>query len=341
MDVESLLVPISDEQPCGPDLEYDPLGGVQWSQLQSQAEGEKVDGITQPPDWSSLQEDALAMAARWKHLRLGVILLECGAELEGFAGLRDGLALLHAWSSTYWDTLHPCGDADDIRDLRPPLINSLDAGRFLVRLGRIPLAKSIGGVFSFEDYEAAKNASSDDDDARNQARLVIGTFESTPKDVHQANLALVTECLERTRELEGGYDDRLGLGHVDLAGLRDLLSRIIKALEGYAWAETASAAGGSVSAGGFDDSALPGGVMVPGAVNSRQSAIAALDSVIRYFEKTEPSSPVPYLLRRAQRCVGKSFMELVEELANDRAQAELILKPHETSSFEPAPEENS
>ena len=34
------------------------------------------------------------------------------------------------------------------------------------------------------------------------------------------------------------------------------------------------------------------------------------------------------LLRRAQRCVGMSFFELINELANDRAQAELILKPN-------------
>ena len=52
-----------------------------------------------------------------------------------------------------------------------------------------------------------------------------------------------------------------------------------------------------------------------------------IDSVITWFATNEPSSPVPFLLRRAQRCVGMDFFELINELANDRAQAELILKP--------------
>jgi type VI secretion system protein ImpA len=68
------------------------------------------------------------------------------------------------------------------------------------------------------------------------------------------------------------------------------------------------------------------------AVNSRESAIKALDKVIDWFEANEPSNPVPFLLRRAQRCAGMNFFELISELANDRAQAELILSPHATSA---------
>ena len=63
------------------------------------------------------------------------------------------------------------------------------------------------------------------------------------------------------------------------------------------------------------------------AIASREAAIRQLDKIITWFETNEPSSPIPFLLRRAQRCVGMSFFELIEELANDRSQAELILKP--------------
>ena len=75
-----------------------------------------------------------------------------------------------------------------------------------------------------------------------------------------------------------------------------------------------SAGGASLSTGG-------------NAIASREAAIRQLDKVIGWFETNEPSSPIPFLLRRAQRCVGMTFFQLIEELANDRAQAELILKP--------------
>jgi type VI secretion system protein ImpA len=301
---------------------------VQWNELQSKAEGEKRGGITQPPRWADVQEEAMEMAGRWKHLRLGVILLECAVELEGLSGLRDGLTVLNGWCANYWDKLHPCGDEADIRDLRPPLIDALQGRPFIFRLEQIPVAKSLGGTFGFGDYENAKNAPQDDEDAQNHARLVKGTFESTPAEVHQANLAVAKEALELTRSLEECFDNHLGMGHVDLLNLRDFLSGLIRVIEPLANPSAATSSGDEWQEAGTAVAGA-GPAMVPGAINSRQAAIAALDSVIRYFERTEPSSPVPYLLRRAQRCVGKSFMELVEELANDRAQAELILKPQE------------
>jgi type VI secretion system protein ImpA len=332
MDVEALLKPLSDAAPCGPDLEADPLAGVQWGELQFKAEGEKKDGIVQPPRWSELQKEAMAMAGRWKHLRLGVILLECAAQLEGFSGFRDGLQVLRGWCTDFWDTVHPAGEEDDLRDFRPPLIDALRGPAFLFRLSQIPLAQSLGGTFGFGDYESAKNADTADSDAANHARLVLGTFGSSPTSQHQANLAAISEALEHVRAIEDVFDEKFGVGYgVDLADLRDLLSRMIRALEPLASSggHAPGADAGPATAGGMAVQVSHGAQasFSSGAIASRQSAIAALESVIRYFEQEEPSSPVPYLLRRAQRCVGKSFMELIDELAHDKAQAELILKP--------------
>ena len=51
----------------------------------------------------------------------------------------------------------------------------------------------------------------------------------------------------------------------------------------------------------------------------------ALDEIIRYFERAEPSSPVPLLLRRAQRLVDKNFLDILRDLAPDGVQqAELF-----------------
>jgi type VI secretion system protein ImpA len=40
-----------------------------------------------------------------------------------------------------------------------------------------------------------------------------------------------------------------------------------------------------------------------------------LEKISRYYERAEPSSPVPILMERARRLVHANFMELIEDLA--------------------------
>ena len=52
-----------------------------------------------------------------------------------------------------------------------------------------------------------------------------------------------------------------------------------------------------------------------GAALSRAEVIRALDQLCAYFEQQEPSSPVPWLLKRASRLTGMQFVDIVRELA--------------------------
>ena len=47
--------------------------------------------------------------------------------------------------------------------------------------------------------------------------------------------------------------------------------------------------------------------------------IDALDRICTYYAQHEPSSPLPVLLQRARRLVGKSFIEIIEDVAPDGA----------------------
>jgi type VI secretion system protein ImpA len=62
-----------------------------------------------------------------------------------------------------------------------------------------------------------------------------------------------------------------------------------------------------------------------GEVRTREDVVRILDKVSDYFEKYEPSSPVPLLLQRAKRLVAKDFMEILRDLTPAGvAQAEAI-----------------
>jgi len=42
-----------------------------------------------------------------------------------------------------------------------------------------------------------------------------------------------------------------------------------------------------------------------------------IEKICKYYERNEPSSPVPYLLKRAQRLADKNFMDIINDLSPD------------------------
>ncbi|MGH8444674.1 MAG: type VI secretion system protein TssA, partial [Solimonas sp.] len=54
---------------------------------------------------------------------------------------------------------------------------------------------------------------------------------------------------------------------------------------------------------------------VAGPVRGIQDIVVRIDEICAYYIRHEPSSPVPLLLERAKRLVGKDFLAIVEDLA--------------------------
>jgi len=53
--------------------------------------------------------------------------------------------------------------------------------------------------------------------------------------------------------------------------------------------------------------------------------IRAIDEICKYFERYEPSSPVPFLLLRAKKLLAMNFMEILRDMTPDAVnQAENI-----------------
>jgi type VI secretion system protein ImpA len=53
---------------------------------------------------------------------------------------------------------------------------------------------------------------------------------------------------------------------------------------------------------------------VRGSIRSREDVVRVIDNICNYYEQVEPCSPVPYLLRRAQKLARMNFIEAVQEL---------------------------
>ena len=90
--------------------------------------------------------------------------------------------------------------------------------------------------------------------------------------------------------------------------LRTLLQDPL-AHRGAGTTETASAAGDAKPERGAPVSAT--------VIRTADEAVLAIEKVCLYFERHEPSSPVPLLLRRAQRLVSKNFLDVVQDVCPD------------------------
>lgn len=332
MEIEELIPPVSEEAPSGVDFDDDHLLSQELSVLESMVEGEidPKDGQRLKPRWPQIVKKALELSKRGKNLRVAAILTEGASITEGLAGFRDGLRLIREWCDRYWDSLHPIYD-------RQPLLQALNREQFLMKslLGTVYGGREPGDNFVFEDFLRAWDGPGEEPADSRLARLASEMFSKLSPDKKAAALTAVTEALDDAKSIEARFDDKYGTDDsVDFSELRSMLSRSVRLLESSSTDMAASSASVEDAHGHFPAAeaaafAMPGVAAAapkPGAM-TRATAVAMLDQVIRFFEATEPSSPVPYLLSRAKRCIGKNFMELIDELAGTKDQAEMILKP--------------
>ena len=152
---EDLLAPISEEHPAGEDITLAP----EWQAINEARRPDKLLG-RQNCDWPLIQRlltDALAHKS--KDLRLAVWLTEANMKLQGFAGLRDSLALLRGLLANFWDSgLYPEVEGGDLQFRAMPL-EWLGGDNLPQLLHQIPMTARTDGEkdYSYLDYRQSRD----------------------------------------------------------------------------------------------------------------------------------------------------------------------------------------
>lgn len=311
---ESLLEPITPENPCGEDVTYDPA----LQELETELRGKPETQFSQAeePNWKQVLEHTEALFQRSKNLRLAVFLTVGSLQIDGLPGVRAGLALLHGLVERYWDGIYPRLDPDDNSDPmeRMNILSALvmavgsfdDPLRFLDRLRRAPLSKSLRlGSVSAADLPASPTES-----PSAEARA---SFQDTEPAILSANHQALIESIALVKALDEAIGQRVGAAKsIDWAPLLTTLAEIEKALRPFVPGATAPAGEETSSA-----SATPGqrAGASSGAIQSRTDVVQAIERICEFYRTAEPSSPVPLLLRRAQRLAEMDFLQIIENLS--------------------------
>lgn len=174
LDLETLLQPISAENPTGSDLREDSSPDSVLYQIKdarnaaraaerraSYADGLEDDGAGASgaysrPDWKpiiTLGQEVLA--GKSKDLEVAVYLTEALVREHGFAGLRDGLRLVWELIEKYWDGLFPA--AEDVEGMKDRVagLGGLNAA-MSVPLRAVPVTQGREfGPFTLAEYQQA------------------------------------------------------------------------------------------------------------------------------------------------------------------------------------------
>jgi type VI secretion system protein ImpA len=347
--VDNLIQPIQPDSPCGDDLEYDDA----FTDLERSAEGPSVHAVvggdvaTDGPNWRAVEKQATALLARTKDLRVAVPLVKAALHTHGLAGFSTGCAFLLRLLERYWESIHPRLDPDDGND---PLmrINALrglcDRVSVLVPLRGVPLVSVQGlGSVCLRDLES-RSASSSDSAGSLPPATIDAIFGKVELDQLRETALTVRALLENLQAIEQYITDKVGHEHTfRLEALTSLLQRIEDELRTRLRPREAALLNAAQGDGHGDPSAHAGSnngagtrgqpSPIQGEIGSRDDVVRMLDKLCAYYERHEPSSPIPLLLRRAKRLVPMSFFDIVRDLAPAGvSQIETFRGPEETQT---------
>ena len=341
--VESFLAPVAGPSPAGQDLRNDArFHAIERLLLPASRSARLRSPDSEPAvDWGAVLDEAEALAAEGRDLRLLAVVARAWAARDGFEGAARGFGLLADTVERHWEALHP-----ELRDRPSPKeaavrrINALlqiesDEDGVLCDLAFTRVIESrVLGRLTGGDLAAGGTSrhafvtEGPQGLGESERAALLAAHEARVGRVRTAVRALAAEEAERLAALRAAVaaargeltrlEDRLsarvaenGVG-VQFAALGRFLDRVGVAL---AQAEPAAEAAPEGGAPAAVPAALAAAASAPGAIASRRDVERALDAIILFYETTEPASPIPLLARRIKRMVPMNFLQLMEEMA--------------------------
>lgn len=319
--IEQLLAPVSDEQPCGEDLdeslEFDTLRSafdVNFpidSGVSPVADGEKG---PPPVDWSELFDQIESLCDKTKDIYLAVSYARCGIVRGDPDIVEQGLQFAARLLEDHWDDVHPLVDDPGGR-LRAPLFEDIARrGAFSMPFLGMPLVLgNRGSVRAEQLLDVQANGGASDSYA-----AVRGTLDQLDDEAKAATAAQLTAMLDALDRIDAALREKDVSGRPDFGTARDTIAVVQEAyleLAGLAEPEGEDAGDEADGSDGESEGSASTGPGFSGAIKSRDDVIKALNAIEQYYARAEPGHPMRFATGRLRSWVGKDFMEILEDIA--------------------------
>jgi type VI secretion system protein ImpA len=146
---------------------------------------------------------------------------------------------------------------------------------------------------------------------------VEAQIRAADPDELSANHAVVQEALAAAQGIDEFLGATLGAGSsINFEELTGTLEQLEKTIANYLPGAGGEAGGGGEE-GGVEEGGgggMAAGPAISGSIRSRDDVVRMLDKICDYYRQVEPGSPVPYILRRAQKLALMNFLDAMAEL---------------------------
>jgi type VI secretion system protein ImpA len=323
MNIDELLLPISDDAPCGEDMSFSPeFDTIQELRREDDPTLDQGEWVTENKvaDWPGVVAlCATVLTKRSKDLRVAGWWTDAVTRTQGLPGLADGLSLVARLIDERWDTLHPQIDDGDVEPRVGNLHWLLARVEVLCRLAPIttPLR---GRRLSLIDVEAARarqqaisRGTLDVKTAKAEGAVLLDELQrhitSTGAAAFDHTLAHIKAVQSALNALQVAVDAKLGVDGPGFVAARKAIDVAVDAItrlgrdSGFGSADAPAANASDISSAATAASAAAGGGGggSGGPVTTRAQALQQLREVAGFFRRTEPHSPVAYLADKAAR----------------------------------------
>ena len=352
MALDRFLVPLDGVNPSGVELRNDPRFHAIERLIEPAARSYRLDSVkgggtgAVAVNWAEALDLSGELAASGRDLRLLCLVVRAQANLDGFAGFAMGLGLLKATIEGNWAALHPelraspskaeaamrrVNALKQLENTDNGLLGDLEFNTVisLRGIGVITGGDLASSVLNQGAYLAEVPSGLGD----KEKAALVEAHQVRVARTSTACRAFATEQPDAMAELRGAVAaTRAALGateaalnnHVSENGVgvkfKDLerfLTRVATALGAAEPQVAAKGAEAEMAAEpqAYVNGAATGPAALPGKVNSRADVEKLLDLIIDYYDRTEPSSPIPHMAKRMRKMVPMNFVQLMEELA--------------------------
>jgi len=335
----SLAAPVSDAEPCGPDLDL--AGDPDFMNRVARLEGALPESffsfdratLDYPVESKALWE----LLETTRDLRVLVIFAKLAALYRDLPTLSASVETIADLLDQRWDDVHPQAMDGDF-GLRAAILQTLDdTPHMVLPLQYIPLARS--RRFGPVSYRTHLIATGQINPREGEETAAAGTVEAALGEIDLPDLVATRDQIAglqqalvriRTGWLErAGYDQAVAFDRLPpvvdkiCALIEDVLvKRDPGAVTATAPSMAAESGSAPTPASGASASAPPPAVQ--GSIASAADAGAALAAAAAYFARSEPSSPALLLVRQAEQLMGKSFFEAMQLLVPSYVEQAMI-----------------
>lgn len=351
IDVASILQPISEDNPTGSDVRDNPSPTSTYQTIKAERNAARAaersslhDGDMSEADEHWRKVAALApklLQEESKDLEVACWYTEAMVRKQSFHGLRDSFLIIHGLIEKFWDNLYPMPDEDGI-ETRVSAMSGLNGegaeGVLIAPIRRVKITEgSSSGPYGYWEYQQALDLQkvTDEKTKASKAKTLGFSLSDIEKAVNESGQQFfvdmrddIKEAIEIYRKTGALLDEHCGIHEAPpIKNITTVLEACVGAINHLAKhkfpVEVAEPESEQVEENAEQENGTPTVTQVQrGPVQTREAAFKQLTEIAEFFRKTEPHSPVSYVLEKAVKWGNMPLNELIQELIIDNTSRE-------------------